>query len=430
MNIHRSRLSLLIFISCLPMAVLAACDDRLPENTPIRDFVLEGDGSAVTHSKTGLIWARCSLGQVWQGGACVGAAQKENYFGAFEAVKRANNDRYLGFNTWHLPTVDELRSIVEFHCANPAINGEVFPNTPSSWFWSASPYDEFPYYGQPVDFGNGHDDIFYKITYEAFPFPVRLVRNPKGYDPQALGVDTDEDGVSDVLEAMQGTNPKFKDNDIARDDRFIAQLYRDFYLREAKASEITQQTQRLKTNPSRVERVIELATMSEFQQQRLEIAVMLALVVNNQIPGREWLNEWRDSLHKGKSVEVLVDDFMQKSDLKAVYLHGSDAEYVSVLGVRMLGRSLMPQEQESGNGGLQSMNRQAFTANWLTTLAFKHTPPSQVLVLQVANLLANFPLDSALLNHYAQQLDDGKITLVELIKQVLESSWYKKRFVL
>lgn len=428
MNIYPPCLSLLILISCLPLAVLAKCDDHFPENTPIRDFVLKDDGTATDH-KTGLIWSRCSLGQIWQIGTCVGTVQKENYFGAFEAVKRANSEQYLGFNTWHLPTVDELRSIVEFHCANPAINAVVFPNTPSSWFWSASPYDEFPWYGQPVDFGNGTDDIFYKITYEAFPFPVRLVRNPKEYDPQALGLDTDDDGVNDALEATQGSNPKLKDNDIRRDERFAAQLYRDLFLREITMGEMTQQAQRLKTDPNRVDLVVDLATTPEFQQQRLDVAIMLALVINNQISGREWLNAWRDSLHKGKSVDVLVDGFMQKSELKDTYLGVSKTEYVSALGARLLGRSLTSQEQASGNSSLQSMSRSAFTVHWLTTVAYRHTPPSQVLVLHVANLLANYPLDSVALSDYAQQLDSGKITIVELIKQVLDSGWYEKRFM-
>ncbi|NOT85017.1 MAG: DUF1566 domain-containing protein [Methylococcaceae bacterium] len=407
---------------------LAQCNNAFPENTPTRDFTLKDDGTAA-YTKTGLIWSRCSLGQIWQAGTCVGAAVKENYFGAFEAVKRANAAQYLGYNTWHLPSIEELQSIVEFHCTNPAINATVFPNTLASWYWSASTYFEFPWYGQPVDFGNGNDDIWYKITYEAYPFPVRLVRNPNAFDPQALGLDTDDDGVNDALEIAQGTNPKLKDNDIAQEEHFIAQLYRDLYLREATADEVPKQVQLLKTNPNRVDRVIALALAPEFSQQHLEVAILLALTINNQIPGREWLNEWRDGLHKGNTSATLVDVFMQKSALKDSYLNASNQDYMLALGTHILNRSLSANELQAGTISLQTMTRAEFTQHWLSSPALKQPPVSQLIVIEIANLLANYALDSANLNEFSKQLDSGKLTPVDLIKLVLNSHGYAKRFM-
>lgn len=420
-----------LLMSCWVLSVQrveAKCDDRFPENTPSRDFKIMQDGTAI-HVNTGLIWARCSVGQTLQGNACIGVASKAAFAEAFELARLANESNFLSANNWHLPTVDELRSIVEAHCANPAINESVFPNTPSSWYWSASTFIEFPWYGIPVDFGNGNDEIWYKIKYEDSPFPVRLVRYAKPIEPLALGVDADEDGVNDTLEVEQGTNPKLKDNDIGRDDRFIMQLYRDLFLREAEAGEIAPQVQLLKSKPNRIERVLALAATPEFQKLRLDVAIMLPLAINNQISRREWLNEWRDGLHKGANVDLMVEAFMQRSKLKDAYMDANPSAYVKTLGAQILGRELTPQELAEGLARLQGMGRAAFTADWLTSLAYKHTSSSQVLVLCVANLLANYPLNTAGLSAFSTQLDGGKITLADLIQMVLDSDWYRHRFV-
>src|SRR5262249_1452937 len=47
---------------------------------------------------------------------------------------------FASFADWRLPNAKELRSIVEERCSNPSINTTVFPNTPSEWFRSSSPY--------------------------------------------------------------------------------------------------------------------------------------------------------------------------------------------------------------------------------------------------------------------------------------------------
>ncbi|MCX7087086.1 MAG: DUF1566 domain-containing protein [Methylococcales bacterium] len=429
--VKRKAIMTLLLITFLlhPTAeALATCSDRFPENTPSRDFTLKDDGTAL-HTKTGLIWSRCSMGQTWKSGQCTGVASRHGFTGAFEQAKVANAAQYLGFNTWRLPAIEELQTIVEFHCVNPTINETVFPNTPSSWYWSASSYPEFPWYGQPIDFGNGTDDIFYKITYEAYPFPVRLVRSPKPFDPQSLGVDTDDDGINDALEITQGLNPNLKDNDISRDDRFVAQLYRDLYYREASSKELELQVPLLKKSANRVELIIALASAPEFQQQQLQLATVMALAINNDIATREWLNEWRNALQKGQSSTALIDVFMQKSALRDSYLTANNQNYSADLGARLLGRDLTTQEVQDGEDHQKTMTRAEFTQYWLNSLALKKIAFSQLLVIQIADLLAHYPLDSANLTAYSEQLDSGKLRSADLIQLVLNSSLYRQRFM-
>ena len=128
---------LLFCLSLLPATGMTQCNAQLTEYTPTSAFILRNDGT-VQHQKTGLIWSRCSVGQVWQDNTCQQTASTYTYFAAFEQAQRANAAHYLGFNTWHLPSVEEVQSLVELRCAQPAINTSLFPNTPSSWYWSAS----------------------------------------------------------------------------------------------------------------------------------------------------------------------------------------------------------------------------------------------------------------------------------------------------
>ena len=110
--------------------------------TPSRDFVDVG-GGVVEHERTGLQWSRCAVGQTWNAGSCNGAATVFYWDEAQEAVDQLNASGELaGWSDWRLPTVEELRSIVEECRETPAINTEIFPNTPWSGFWTATLHDD------------------------------------------------------------------------------------------------------------------------------------------------------------------------------------------------------------------------------------------------------------------------------------------------
>ncbi|EOW9219497.1 TPA: DUF1566 domain-containing protein [Vibrio cholerae] len=121
-------------------------------STPSADFSDNGDGT-VTHHTTGLIWQRCSLGQSWDGTDCTGTATAYSWD---EALAAATQDALAGFSDWRLPNKNELASIVEYRCRKPAINHQQFPNTPSAWYWSSSPYANSSYDAWIVNFHDGY----------------------------------------------------------------------------------------------------------------------------------------------------------------------------------------------------------------------------------------------------------------------------------
>ncbi len=110
-----------------------ACVGGQTETTPSTAFTALDDGSRVRHTSTELEWQRCALGQTWTAAEnrCAGRPKTFSWL----QVGRLTP---LLTDGWRLPTGQELMSIVEKCHVSPAINPQVFPNTPSALFWTSS----------------------------------------------------------------------------------------------------------------------------------------------------------------------------------------------------------------------------------------------------------------------------------------------------
>ncbi|WLD58781.1 DUF1566 domain-containing protein [Salinispirillum sp. LH 10-3-1] len=77
---------------------------------------------------------------------------------AFIAAVNAAN--LCGHNDWRLPTLQELQSILDPMESAPAMNPEFFPNTPSTFFWTGTPYPDstsqtwYVHVGTAFSYGN------------------------------------------------------------------------------------------------------------------------------------------------------------------------------------------------------------------------------------------------------------------------------------
>lgn len=111
---------------CAPLlAAQAAC----PSWSTAERFIF--NGAEVTDTRTGLVWARCSVGQSWSGSACTGTASTFTHEGALAHAQSTSG--------WRLPNVKELAGLADKGCGAPAIDQVAFPDTPSSLYWSSSP---------------------------------------------------------------------------------------------------------------------------------------------------------------------------------------------------------------------------------------------------------------------------------------------------
>lgn len=100
-------------------------------------FVPSATGEEVTDTQTGLIWRRCPEGQVWISSTCSGSSV---YYTWDDALAHAKNTATSTGVAWRLPNVKELQTLVDRKLANPAIDSSVFPNVPSVFFWTSTPW--------------------------------------------------------------------------------------------------------------------------------------------------------------------------------------------------------------------------------------------------------------------------------------------------
>ena len=110
-------------------------------------YTYSDNGTEVTDVQAGLVWRRCSEGQIWGAGTCAGTPTG---FTHEQALAYAKNQA-----GWRIPNVKELSSLVDTGRFNPAIDGNAFPLTPSGLYWASSPDVRLPSLAWTVDFGIG-----------------------------------------------------------------------------------------------------------------------------------------------------------------------------------------------------------------------------------------------------------------------------------
>lgn len=89
-----------------------------PQVTATGRFSVNTNGTVIDQ-QSGLMWKQCLEGQ--RGTGCVGVATPLSWEGADNSAVAASRGRFAGYSDWRLPNVDELRSIVEPQCREPAI---------------------------------------------------------------------------------------------------------------------------------------------------------------------------------------------------------------------------------------------------------------------------------------------------------------------
>ncbi|MCI5167985.1 MAG: DUF1566 domain-containing protein [Candidatus Electrothrix sp. GM3_4] len=170
------RISFLLFFwltVCTPFSIYAeqTCNSSMISSTPTDQFTDNEDGT-VTDTATGLMWKRCLEGYTYSGGVCSGTLKTVNWEGALSLV--TTDIGFADHTDWRLPNIKELQSIVEEQCYQPAVNLELFPNTPATEIWSNSPWAGSPTSDVWIIHFNQGDMIF---GAKSASYNVRFVRD-------------------------------------------------------------------------------------------------------------------------------------------------------------------------------------------------------------------------------------------------------------
>ncbi len=184
MNIKKQiYISLIIFSFSFNVMSQTCYTNSITATKPTSDFTVNNDGT-VTHINTGLMWKVCSEGLDWANDNCTGTITTHTWQEALQIPQTINAGDGYGSNNnkdWRLPNINELLSIVEIQCYNPAINTTIFPSTASSYYWSSSPYAPYSGYAWIVIFLNGDGSAHYGGSYY-----VRLVRTMPPLPPEPV----------------------------------------------------------------------------------------------------------------------------------------------------------------------------------------------------------------------------------------------------
>ena len=101
------------------------------------------------------------------------ASDSASYCNTKAFVARVNSATLCGANDWRMPSKAELRGIVSYDRADPAIDTDYFPNTQSEQHWTSTPYASGNSNAWNLQLFNGSDLEYQKSNV----YRIRLVRN-------------------------------------------------------------------------------------------------------------------------------------------------------------------------------------------------------------------------------------------------------------
>jgi len=103
--------------------------------------MIDNGNGTVTDKSTGLMWQQeTPISLCWT-----------------DAIRFCSDMKLAGYTGWRLPTIMELKSLVNYNRCNPAIDPVYFPNTFSSFYWTSTIYAYSATHAWCVHFGDGYD---------------------------------------------------------------------------------------------------------------------------------------------------------------------------------------------------------------------------------------------------------------------------------
>jgi uncharacterized repeat protein (TIGR01451 family) len=243
--------------------------------------------------------------------------------------------------------------------------------------------------------------------------------------------DTDGDGIPDVVEAVEGTNPLVKDNDVFNNARlFSMQQYRDFLGREGDPGGITFWTNAIQSGAMTRAQVIDSFFNSTEFQGSVSPVTRLYFAYFLRIPDYGGLLFWVSQYRNGASLDSISQGFAQSPEFIARYGSLSNADFVTLVYQNVLGRAPDPGGFAYWKGLLDSgiLTRGQVMLGFSESTEYKQSSFNKVYVTMIyVGMLRRAPEQGGF-DFWVNQLDSGASGL-NLIQGFLGAPEYHNRFL-
>lgn len=242
--------------------------------------------------------------------------------------------------------------------------------------------------------------------------------------------DTDSDGMPDAVEAIEGTNPLVKDNDIFNNARWFAmQQYRDYLGREGEAAGIDYWSNQINSGlQTRAQAVDNFFQSPEFQTvtpiARLYFAYFL------RIPDYPGLLYWVNQSRNGMSRDNISQAFAQSPEFVNTYGSLNNANFVTLVYQNVLNRAPDPAGFAYWTGLLDNglMTRGQVMLGFSESPEFQTSSFPKVYVTEMyVGMLRRSP-EQAGFDYWVHQMELGQSGL-NLINGFLAAPEYHGRFM-
>ena len=131
----------------------------------------DNNDQTVTDNLTGLSWTKDSESP---GPSTCSPGGYKTWQGALDYVACLNTNKYLGYNDWHLPNINELYSLIDRSKYNPAASsGHPFSSLSSDVFWTSTTYSRDTNFAWIIGMEYGYLSFGYKSQAAYDVWPVR-----------------------------------------------------------------------------------------------------------------------------------------------------------------------------------------------------------------------------------------------------------------
>ncbi|MFN0121448.1 MAG: PQQ-dependent sugar dehydrogenase [Blastocatellia bacterium] len=243
--------------------------------------------------------------------------------------------------------------------------------------------------------------------------------------------DTDNDGIPDLLEPLEGRNALVKDNDIFTSSRlFVMQQYRDNINREADPDGLAYWKGQLDSGINDRAMVLNRFFDSGEYGEFLPRIARLYFAVFQRIPDAGGLNYWMGQLRQGRALTDIAGVFVNAAEFTGRYGVLSNSGYVTRVYRNTLGRDPGATELDLWTDQLDlgQLSRGQMLVTFSEALEYEMATRDKVFVVSLYHLMLRRTVEQDGFDFWVGKLATGR-TRPQVIQNFMNGTEYRKRFL-